>query len=144
MRPQHFLMDVIDDGTGTDTFYFFIMLQNHQVPFIGTSAGERTSAHETGMETLYELCAGIRLKHRQSESTEARLACRDRLLDMYGGEIVRLKVKDTRRSYIGRVRLRNGRVVHYRAYRLPRLVEVLSGMIEEALESPAATRTLEA
>lgn len=47
MAVQHFLMNVIDDGTGTDAF-FVIMLQNHQVPFADTSVSLGTSAHETG------------------------------------------------------------------------------------------------
>lgn len=95
------------------------------------------------MHVLYEVCAGIPLKHRRSEATAARQACQAWLREAYAGKYRYLKVLDRRRSYSGRAMLRNGRAVHYEAYRLPRLVEVLSAMIDEALENPAKRCTFE-
>ena len=47
MAVQHFLMNVLDSGTGTDAF-FIVMLQNHQVSAADMSISLGTSAHETG------------------------------------------------------------------------------------------------
>ena len=48
MHPQHFLMNVLSNGTGTDAF-LFVMLQNHQVSNAAMLGGLGTSAHETGI-----------------------------------------------------------------------------------------------
>lgn len=47
MCPQHFSMNVLNSGTGTDAF-FIVMLHNHRVSDAVMFNGIGTSAHETG------------------------------------------------------------------------------------------------
>lgn len=47
MCPQHFSMNVLNSGTGTDAF-FIVMLHNHRVSDAVMFNSLGTSAHETG------------------------------------------------------------------------------------------------
>ena len=95
------------------------------------------------MNVLYEVCAGIPLRHCKSAGTEARHACMEYLRAKYCGAIKKLKLRDNRRDFTCRVHLANGRTVHFTHRRLPRLMERMVKIIDEVLENPSIVRTFE-
>lgn len=126
MAVQHLRLNVFSSGTGTDTFFLFIMIQNQPLSNAALLSGLGTSAHDTGrLEAMntnplrFYTPRGTRRRKPSSTSVPRASLAGELLRSVPGVRGVRLK--DTGVLFIGRVRLSGGKTVTRKAYNLKNL-----------------------
>ena len=134
MAIQHLVFDVIDSGTGTDTF-FIIMMNLNTTSNAALSSSRGTSAYETGTQSFSTNALrfyNAEGKRRRKASATSVLRSEMAVTLMNDCPSVRcVKIHDSGISFSARVKLHGGGTIHRTAYNLQNLYGLLLEGIRE-------------
>ena len=134
MAIQHLVFDVIDSGTGTDTF-FIVMMNLNTTSNVALLSNNGTSAYETGTQSFSTNALrfyNAEGKRRRKTSATSALRSEMAVTLMSDYPSIRcVKIHDSGISFSARVKLHGGGTVHRTAYNLQNLYGLLLEGIRE-------------